>query len=139
MAGRGRKSEMHPPLRPPAPAPAEPDGLSDRERQIFTDLVRACDAEHFAESDVPLLVAYCQAVAQHERAVEALRREGDVIKTATGRLCISPWITVQEKSSREMVALSMRLRLSPQARYERAKSPGRLDWMTREVLKKEAE
>jgi phage terminase small subunit len=101
--------------------------------------VQSCDADHFAESDMPLLVAYVQAVAQHERAVATLRRDGDVIVNARGSLAISPWITVQEKSSREMIGLALRLRLAPQARYERAKAPKTLDWMTREVLKKEAE
>ena len=36
----------------------------------------------------------------------------------------SPWITVQEKAVRAMVALSMRLRLSPQSRID-AKTLGR--------------
>src|SRR6516162_7321763 len=113
MAGRGRKPDMHPPIRPPAPPPAEPAGLSDRESEIFRHIVQSCDADHFAESDMPLLVAYVQAVAQHERAVATLRRDGDVIVNARGSLAISPWITVQEKSSREMIGLALRLRLAP--------------------------
>jgi hypothetical protein len=38
-----------------------------------------------------------------------------------------------------MVALSMRLRLSPQARKEKAVAPKTLDWMTRRTLQQEAE
>src|SRR5262249_50975153 len=136
----GRVAKKHPPSRPTPPPPrAEPDGLSDRERQIFTDLVRACDADHFTEGDLPLLVAYVQAVAQHERAVDALRRDGDVITNAKGEPRANPWLVVQEKCQRAMVALSMRLRLSPQARRERAVAPKRLDWMTRKTLQQEAE
>jgi phage terminase small subunit len=51
----------------------------------------------------------------------------------------SPWIVVQEKAVRAMTALAMRLRLSPQARRERAQAPKRLDWMQRKLLQEEAE
>jgi hypothetical protein len=71
----------------------------------------------------PAAVAYCQAVSQHDRAAQALRREGDVVNGKP-----SPWITVQEKAVRAMTALSMRLRLSPQARREKAQLPRPLDW-----------
>jgi hypothetical protein len=47
-------------------------------------------------------------------AHEHLRTEGAVIG---GRL--SPWVTVGEKADRAIVALSMRLRISPQARMRR--------------------
>jgi hypothetical protein len=40
------------------------------------------------------------AVAQHDRAAQAIRREGDVVN---GRP--SPWIVVQEKAVRAMTAL----------------------------------
>jgi phage terminase small subunit len=70
----------------------------------------------------------------HEDAVAAMRREGAVVN---GRL--SPWVTVQEKAVRAMTALAMRLRLSPQARRERAQVPKKLDWMTRHALQQEAE
>ena len=43
----------------------------------------------------------------------------------------SPWLPVREKAVREMTALSMRLRLSPQARKEgrRLTEPKPLSWM----------
>jgi hypothetical protein len=91
----GRKAGAHPPARSAgeAPLPHEPSGLSEAERAVFLRLVNACDREHFTASDLPLLVAYCQAVTQHDRAAQAIRREGDVVN---GRL--SPWIVVQEKA-----------------------------------------
>jgi phage terminase small subunit len=125
---------MHPPTRPAQPPPVEPGDLSEREATIFRDLVRSVDSAHFVESDLPLLTAYAQATAQHERAVIALRREGEVVN---GRP--SPWIVVQEKAVRAMTALAMRLRLSPQARRERAQAPKRLDWMQRKLLQDEPE
>ena len=91
-------------LRPPAT-------LSDSERTVFVNLVGACKPEHFQASDLPLLARYCEATVLAEQAAEHLRTEGAVI---AGR--VSPWITVQEKAIRALTALSMRLRVSPQAR-----------------------
>jgi phage terminase small subunit len=91
-------------LRPPA-------HLSEAERSAFVDLVSACKPGHFQASDLPLLCRYVEASVLAEQAATELRREGPVI---AGR--VSPWVTVQEKAVRALVALSMRLRLSPQAR-----------------------
>jgi P27 family predicted phage terminase small subunit len=109
----GRKTGAHPPLRPVPPAPSEPDGLSDREKEIFAHLVRSVDSDHFTESDVPIIVAYVQAIGLHERAMQALRRDGEIVVNGKGGLSASPWIVILEKSQRAMIGLSMRLRLSP--------------------------
>jgi phage terminase small subunit len=120
----GRKAGMHPPKRPiPTGSPVVPVGLSREEEDIFRRILAAVDPGHFAASDLPLLVSYVQAIAQHDRAVQALRREGDVVD---GRM--SPWNVVLEKAVRAMTALSMRLRLSPQARRERAQLPTAKTW-----------
>jgi hypothetical protein len=65
----------------------------------------------FRPSDAPLLVRYVQDVVLAGRAAAALEREGAVIG---GRP--NPWLIVAEKCDRALVALSMRLRVSPQAR-----------------------
>jgi len=91
-------------LRPPA-------NLSEPERNIFVDLVTACPARHFQQSDMPLLIRYVETAALADQAAEHIRSEGAVVG---GRL--SPWVTAQEKAIRALTALSMRLRLSPQAR-----------------------
>jgi hypothetical protein len=95
-----------------------PPSLSAAERAIFLDVVAACDRDHFRPSDLPLLVRYVEAAALSDQAAEQLHL-GAVINGKP-----SPWITVQEKSVRAMVALSMRLRLSPQSRID-AKTLGR--------------
>jgi hypothetical protein len=115
MRQRGRKSPdalavigvngKPPRLEPPA-------SLSDLERNVFVGLVQACDPEHFRPSDMPLLCRYAEAVVLAEQAAQELRC-GAVVD---GRP--SPWITIQEKAVRALVALSMRLRLSPQARID---------------------
>jgi phage terminase small subunit len=96
-----------------------PASLSETERVIFAAVVEACDAKHFRQSDLPLLCRFCELTALADHAASELRKHGAVIN---GRA--SPWIVVQEKCVRGLVALSMRLRLSPQARID-AKTLGR--------------
>jgi hypothetical protein len=100
-------------LKPPA-------SLSKAEQAIFIDIVSSTSAGHFVASDVPLLCAYARAVFEEELAGRELRRGGHVVN---GRP--SPWITVQEKAVRAITALSMRLRLSPQARKQYAAAPSK--------------
>jgi phage terminase small subunit len=90
-------------LKPPATLSA----LACKE---FTRIVAAEPAAHFKESDLALLVQYCEAVAMAERAVQELQH-----KDAPSRS-----LMLWEKSTRAMVALSMRLRLSPQSRAPNA-------------------
>jgi phage terminase small subunit len=90
-----------------------PGHLGETEVQRFADLVASCDPQHFRDSDVPLLARYIEADVLAERAAAELRANGAVID---GRP--SPWLTVQEKAVRAMVALSLRLRLAPSARLD---------------------
>jgi P27 family predicted phage terminase small subunit len=98
-----------------------PSTLSDAERKIFVDLVSSVDAKHFNKSDLPLLCRYVEAAALAAQAAAELKKHGAVIG---GR--VNPWVTVQEKSMRTMIALSLRLRLSPQSRMRTAKPMGRM-------------
>ena len=91
-----------------------PPELDDEEREVWLQLVGACKTDHFLSSDVPLLARYCEAVVLARRAAGALRSEGAVV---AGRP--NPWIHIQEKQIRALTALSMRLRVSPQARLRR--------------------
>ena len=81
---------------------------------MWRHIVLSCDQKHFQQSDSPLLVRYCQNVILVRRAAATLAAEGPVIG---GRP--SPWLVVAEKCDRALVALSMRLRVSPQARMRR--------------------
>ena len=104
LAGFPRVDGARGRLRPPA-------DLDHGVKRVFTGIVAACPPDHFVASDTPLLIEYVRAVTMAERASVALRNDGPVLD---GRP--SPWITIQEKQVRAMTALSMRLRLSPQAR-----------------------
>jgi hypothetical protein len=90
-------------LRPPVNLPAP-------ERELFASIVATCKPGHFQTSDAPLLSQYVANVILNERAHDELRSEALV----GGKP--SPWLTVAEKTNRAVVALSLRLRLSPQAR-----------------------
>jgi phage terminase small subunit len=89
-------------------------GLSPEVKLIFCDLVGRMPAEHFRETDAPLIEQYAQAIALARQAYAALAAEGSVVG---GRA--NPAHVVLEKAHRSSVALSMRLRLSPQSRMDR--------------------
>jgi phage terminase small subunit len=94
------------------PRPLEPPStLSQPEAQLFRDLIAACDRRHFRPSDLPLLCRYVEAAVLAEQAAKELREHGAVVDGKA-----SAWLVVQEKSVRTLTALSLRLRLSPQAR-----------------------
>jgi hypothetical protein len=79
---------------------------------VFVDLVAASDPEHFRSSDLPLLVRYVESIVLADRAASELRK-GAVVKGKT-----SPWLAIQRETIKAMVALSIRLRLSPQSRID---------------------
>ncbi len=103
----GKPSRLHP-----------PSSLSEAERKIFIDLVKCCEPSHLRKSDLPLLVRYCETIVMADQAAAELRK-GTVVD---GRP--SPWLAVQREAIKAMVALSMRLRLSPQSRFD-PKTTGR--------------
>ena len=109
-----RKSSAALLIPPPDGSPPRlepPASLSPPERQLFIDLVAAVDRKHFRSSDLPLLCRYVEAAVLAEQAAKELRENGAVIDRKP-----SGWLVVQEKCVRAMTALSLRLRLSPQAR-----------------------
>ncbi len=91
-----------------------PATLSRRAREIFEATVAAVDVYHFSAVDTPLLCQYAGAAELAEQAQLKLDEEGAVVAGKS-----SPWLNVLEKSSRSCVALSARLRICPQSRYDR--------------------
>jgi phage terminase small subunit len=91
-------------LRPPA-------DLSGDGRQLFLDIVLACEPMQFRASDLPLLSAYVRSVEMERAASAHLEAEGHVIDGKP-----SPWLAVLAQSLKAMSTLSHRLRLSPQGR-----------------------
>jgi len=111
-------------LRPP------PD-LPQPERDLFVAVVAANPPTHFRDSDLPLLVQYCAAAVLSERAMAELRTSPIV----DGKP--SAWLAVFEKANRAMLGLSMRLRVSPQARQANnpTRPPPRLSAYQMEALR----
>ena len=95
-----------------------PSNLTAAEREAFIFVVSACDRRHFVPSDTPLLAAYARAIVADETAAKMLREHGSVL---SGRP--SPWLAVKEKAHKEMISLSLRLRLSPQGRAQHPPKP----------------
>jgi|GraSoiStandDraft_41_1057321.scaffolds.fasta_scaffold454205_2 phage terminase small subunit len=89
-------------LKPPA-------DLGPEARAVFIDVVVNSNPEHFQPSDVPLLCVYAEAVVQ-ARACAKLISEGN---------CLDPVIKAQRNALSAVFQLSMRLRVSPQARQVR--------------------
>ena len=118
MRQRGRKSADAPALEAVVSVNGKgrllepPASLSKAEHSVFVGLVTACDPDHFRASDLPLLVRYTESIVLADQAALELRR-GAVVKGKS-----SPWLAVQREAIKAMVALSMRLRLSPQSRID---------------------
>jgi phage terminase small subunit len=89
-------------------------GLPPEVKLLWSELVSSMPHDHFRASDSALIEQYYQAIALARQAYANLTEEGSVI---AGRA--NPWLVVLEKSHRSSVALSMRLRLSPQSRMDR--------------------
>ena len=88
-----------------------PDDLDAPERQVFADIVGACEPTHFRASDLPLLAAYCRAVIMEQRAFSEFSREPIL---PDGKP--NPWGAILAQATKSMLGLSLRLRLSPQGR-----------------------
>ena len=100
-------------------------GASDAVKAIVCELIATVDSDWFRLSDGPLLESYAEAIALERQAYREIAIGGPVIG---GK--ISPWVGVAERATRAVVAVSARLRLSPQHRTDpktagRAKGPGR--------------
>ncbi|MFK7844687.1 MAG: P27 family phage terminase small subunit [Rhodothermales bacterium] len=93
-----------------------PSDLDPAESEIWLMVVDACSAEHFKQSDIPLMVSYCQAYVQLQRAAKQLKSEPLVIPTDGGSTKVNPIVSVHKSLSGTVSNLAMRLRLSPSTR-----------------------
>jgi phage terminase small subunit len=112
-------------LTPPVLKP--PPRLSPEAQAVFSLIVASCDVDHFQPADAYLLAQYTEAIVMAEEAATELHKDVD-----------GKWLLLWEKATRTMVALSMRLRLSPQARREKAQTPRKLTWSERAGLERQA-
>jgi hypothetical protein len=98
----GFSGQLRPKLKPP-------DDLSPEARAVFVDVVVNSNPEHFQPADLPLLCVYVEAIVQ-ARSCAKLLSEG------TGS---DFTLRAQRNALTAVYQLSMRLRVSPQARQVR--------------------
>jgi hypothetical protein len=84
-----------------------PDDLCPEAKAVFVEIVVNSDPERFQQGDLPLLSIYADAVVQ-ARACAKLIREGGATELT---------IKAQRNALSAVFQLSMRLRISPQARH----------------------
>ena len=108
----------------PIPRLSPPATMSEPARKIFLDLVVGSKADAFRATDVPLLARYAEAAAMSERAEAEIARK-PLVK---GRP--NPWTSILVQSTKTVSLMSMRLRLSPQARQPHNPGRGRVSPMS---------
>ena len=91
-----------------------PPTLTPAGREIFREVMGSVVLDHFEDSDLPLLEQFAEATALARRAALELEK-GDPPAVR--------WLSIWRDATRTMALLAMRLRLSPQARREKAKAP----------------
>jgi hypothetical protein len=82
--------------------------LNREARQVWLDLVSAAKPEHFQPVDAPLLALFCKMMVQAKRATAEIGKD---MAAASPSL-----LAAQAQAVRAAHDLSMRLRVSPQAR-----------------------
>ena len=85
-------------------------------RRAFVDLVTSCPAGQFLASDLPLLCAWAETVALRERMASRMSVEGEL--DDRGKPCGA--FTIHKEATKTLNALALRLRVSPQARMQKA-------------------
>ncbi|MDN8615488.1 P27 family phage terminase small subunit [Variovorax ginsengisoli] len=88
--------------------------LSPPALAVFKHIVASVDPSHFSAVDLPLLESYANHAAMATHAAQQIDAEGAVVAGKP-----SPWLTVQEKAVKALTALSARLRIAPQSRFDR--------------------
>jgi hypothetical protein len=83
-----------------------PDDLCPEAKAVFVEVVTNSRAGHFQAVDVPLLAVYCEAVVQ-------ARTTAKIIREGSGSDLV---VKQQRNALSACFQLSMRLRISPQAR-----------------------
>jgi len=119
MAGKGRSPYATFDTLPygiPSQRLKPPDYLGDLEKQVFRTLVAQCPADQFRKSDTGLLARWAELSVMAEQAACEMTMHGRV--TPDGR--VSPWLRTYMQATKHLSGLALRLRISPQARANKA-------------------
>lgn len=100
----------------PTGAPVAPKSLTKNAVAVWKRVLATMPLNVYTGADEHLLSAYCEAVARHREASEALKVYGLVSTGSTGQEVVSPWLKIQNDQARLIVTLGARLGLDPVAR-----------------------
>jgi phage terminase small subunit len=100
-------------VRRPSPWP----GLAPREAELWRAIVASLAADWFAPGDLPVLAAYCRAIALHERASERCNVAPLTVFGPQGGETVNPVFKVQDMAARQIATLAVKLRLTQSTRY----------------------
>jgi P27 family predicted phage terminase small subunit len=121
LGARGRKSDKHLNVIGPAEKRPKPRyGMTQRARNLWTEIVNNLPPTHFRKGDYPLLRAYCEAEELHYKATKAINKEGAVIQGKVVKQ--NPWVAIQTQTAHTMSQLATKLRLCPNSRITRDQS-----------------
>src|SRR5262245_11334118 len=90
-----------------------PDALPDAAKRHFIALVTAMPAGHFKPGDLSYLCRWAALSALAEQAEFAMSQPGGIVG-ADGKL--SAWVTAHATAVKNLNALALRLRITPQSR-----------------------
>ena len=118
MGGTGRKPytsmDVHP-YGEPDDRLKPPDSLGPAEKRVFWSLITQVPATQFQPADLSLICRWCELTVVADRAAAEMAT-GNLVENGLP----SPWIAIHEKATKQLIALSLRLRLSPQSRMDKA-------------------
>lgn len=116
---RGRKSAEHLNVVRVGPErPKPPHKISKAGRKTWKDIVDSHPPGYFRKGALPLLLAYCEAVAVHAEACVMIQK-GLLVKTAAGGFKQNSAIAIQTAKSGEMGMLASKLRLATSSYRDR--------------------
>lgn len=99
-----------------------PEEFSEREKTLWAGIVDVQPLDWFKAGDLPLLVAYVRAIAQHERvSLKAVDAEL-IVSGAHGGEQVNPIFRLQDTLARQMATLAGKLRLSQSAKWTEQKA-----------------
>ena len=98
--------------------PAPPAELASDEAAHWHLIVQYLPSDWFRAADLPVLTAYCRAIALHEKASAQLKDAPLVLTAGNGREYKNPLLTIQNTAALQLCTLAAKLRLTPSSRYD---------------------
>ena len=105
--------------------PKRPDpwpGLNEREAELWVEIVNAQSIDWFRAGDMPILAAYCRAIALHEQASSEAAGQPLTVLGSSGVPVVNPILKVQDMAAKQIASLAVKLRLSQSAKWTEQKA-----------------